>query len=150
MKRNMHELISSQFNPFWYVGSIIAAWTCFGTSHMGAAEHWKWRIPSLLQAVIPCLILPMILMMPESPRWLCANGRKDEALSVLARYHANGNASDDLVVKEMAEIELAIEQGLEGVTWREMATNKKTRKRVLIVLTMTLMTLWWYVWYISC
>ncbi|RDW66005.1 lactose permease [Coleophoma cylindrospora] len=132
----------SCFNPFWYVGSIIAAWTCFGTSHMPKTEHWAWRIPSLIQGVIPCVTLTLIFFMPESPRWLNAQGRKDEALNTLARYHANGQADDPLVLAEMAEIDCAIDQASEGITWKALLMNKTNRVRVSIVVTMTLMTLW--------
>lgn len=132
-----------KFNPFWYVGSIIAAWTCFGTSHFPTTEHWAWRIPSLFQAIIPCILLPLIWFMPESPRWLSSQGRKDEALVILAKYHANGNTSDPLIIKEMQEIDLAMTQAAEGITWKALATNKQNRQRVFIVVVMTLMALWW-------
>jgi hypothetical protein len=81
--------------------------------------------------------------MPESPRWLSSKGRKDEVISILAKYHANGDINDALVVKEVQEIELAMAQAAEGVTWKALATNSQNRKRVFIVRTMTLMTLWW-------
>ncbi len=62
---------------------------------------------------------------------------------ILSRYHANGNTSDALVLKEMQEIDLAMEQATEGVTWKALVTNPQNRMRVFIVMTMTLMTLWW-------
>lgn len=110
---------------------------------MPVTDQWAWRIPSLLQAVIPTFVLSMIYFMPESPRWLYSQGRKEEAIEILARYHANGDATDALVVKEVQEIGEAMEMAQEGVTWKALATNKQNRKRVGIVVTMTLMALWW-------
>jgi len=45
----------------------------------------------LLQAVPSVLQFALILFAPESPRWLMDKGREDEALQVLAYYHADGN-----------------------------------------------------------
>jgi MFS family permease len=36
----------------YYLGSIIAAWSCYGTQKHMAGSEWSWRIPSILQAAI--------------------------------------------------------------------------------------------------
>ena len=41
--------LTSMYNSFWYLGSIIAAWTTFGTFVI--PNTWSWRIPSLIQGV---------------------------------------------------------------------------------------------------
>ena len=35
--------------------------------------------------------------LPESPRWLIANGRDQEALDFLVRYHGGGSRGDPVV-----------------------------------------------------
>lgn len=71
-----------------YVGSIVAAWTIFGTiSYTGNAA---WRIPVGLQALMPFVQFVLIWLLPESPRWLCSKDRGDEAFQILVkvRIHA--------------------------------------------------------------
>lgn len=52
-----------------------------------------WRLPSLLQIVPSALQIIFMPLLPESPRWLIAQGRREEALSILEEYH--GEASTD-------------------------------------------------------
>jgi hypothetical protein len=51
----------------------------------------------------------LIWFVPESPRWLVNKGRDDEALKILAYYHADSNIDDPLVRFEYEEIKAAIE-----------------------------------------
>lgn len=58
--------------------------------------------PSVIQ-------LSTIWFLPESPRWLIANDRGDEALAALIRYHGEGEETE-LVKLEYNEIVNAIEK----------------------------------------
>jgi sugar porter (SP) family MFS transporter len=106
--------ITSLYNTTWYVGSIIAAWTTYGTIRIDST--WSWRIPSLLQAAPATVMFMTIWFTPESPRWLISRDRHEEALEILAKFHANGNKDDDLVQYEFTEIKetLAIERRLDA------------------------------------
>jgi hypothetical protein len=42
--------------------------------------------------------------LPESPRWLVARDRQEDALRVLAKLHARGDRNDLYVQAELAEI----------------------------------------------
>lgn len=66
-----------------------AAWTTFGTFKIG--NTWSWRIPSALQGLPSVAQVLLIWFCPESPRWLASKGKEDQALKVLAYYHADGN-----------------------------------------------------------
>ncbi|KAJ3035763.1 hypothetical protein HDV00_003435 [Rhizophlyctis rosea] len=98
---------TSLYNSTWYLGSIIAAWTTFGT--FAIPTTWSWRIPSILMGLPSVLQVFLIWIVPESPRWLIAHGREEEARDILAKYHANGDRNDALVVFECNEIKNALE-----------------------------------------
>lgn len=68
--------------------------------------------------------------------------RKAEVAVIIAKYHGNGNADDQLVAAQLEETEVAVEKAQEGITWRALFTQRANRQRLFIVVAMTLMTLW--------
>lgn len=122
-------------NTCWYVGSIIAAWTTFGA--LNIASSWSWRLCCLIQCV-PCVIQVILLWFTEeSPRWLVSKGKEEQALRVLAKYHANGDDQDELVQFEFQEIREAIAQekmATEGVNIKAFVKTKGNRHRLLILI----------------
>ncbi|KAH7374614.1 general substrate transporter [Plectosphaerella cucumerina] len=91
--------ITSLYNTLFFVGAIAAAWISFGTLKMSG--DWSWRIPPLLQGAGPAIQLLFSWFLPESPRWLIARGRADEARELLVRHHAAGDRTSRLVALEM-------------------------------------------------
>ncbi|KIJ66482.1 hypothetical protein HYDPIDRAFT_86208 [Hydnomerulius pinastri MD-312] len=80
----------------------------------------SWRIPVGLQMVWGLILLSGMFFLPESPRHLLGNGRRDEARSVIAEL--NGVSEDnDLVVSIVEELDFAIRAENEGgkATWLE-------------------------------
>lgn len=78
--------------------------------------------PSLLQ-------LSTIWFLPESPRWLIANDRGDEAMDALRKYHGDGEETE-LVKLEYAEICAAIEQEKTSgrTSWKSMVSTSGNRQ----------------------
>lgn len=54
------------------------------------------------------ILVALILVFPESPRWLIDHGHKELGLQTLARLHAHGDVDDPWVKAEFAQIEEAI------------------------------------------
>ena len=127
----------------WYVGSTVAAWVTFGTRNY--ASSWAWRIPSLLQCLIPLMALPGFLTVSESPRWLISQNRVEEAAKVIAKYHTGGDVDDPLAVYEVLEIEstLKTEQQLHATTsYAEMFKTRGNRHRLFISVTLGIFGQW--------
>ncbi|THH31071.1 hypothetical protein EUX98_g3119 [Antrodiella citrinella] len=89
-----------QWSVTW--GILLQYFIQFGCSYINGVA--SFRIPWGLQ-MIPAIILSLgMLVFPESPRWLMDNNREEEALTILADLHGGGNADDELVQLEFAEI----------------------------------------------
>lgn len=59
-------------------------------------EHHAWRA-MFASSAVPALILCIgILFMPESPRWLCSVGRREQAIKSLKRLRKNEPISHEL------------------------------------------------------
>lgn len=121
----------------------MAAWCTYGTFKLSST--WSWRIPSLLQGALPALQLLGIYFLPESPRWLMAHGRKEEAHKILATYHAGGDRGSPLVAFEMSEIEHALTAESDTMSqnsWLDLVRSPANRSRTLIAVIVGLGAQW--------
>ncbi|KAL1845249.1 hypothetical protein VTK73DRAFT_795 [Phialemonium thermophilum] len=125
--------MTALYNTFFYLGSIFAAWCTYGTFKIPST--WSWRIPSILQGAVPLLQGLGLYFLPESPRWLVSQGRKEEAHKILADYHAGGDMDSPLVKFELQEIEAFLTdeaEVLSKVSWMELFRTPANRRRTLI------------------
>ncbi|KAG6000929.1 hypothetical protein E4U21_004880, partial [Claviceps maximensis] len=80
------------------LGIFLVYWIDYAfASHPGS---YAWRIPVVLQCVCLVLMLLLLALIPETPRWLASHDRADECLRVLARmqgvgHDADGNEDED-------------------------------------------------------
>ncbi|TIA27288.1 general substrate transporter, partial [Aureobasidium pullulans] len=135
--------VTNLFQATWYWGAILSASIPLGTLFLD--NSWSWRIPCLLQGLFPAIQCLGLLIVPESPRWLISKGRDQEALDVLARYHAKGDKDDELVQYEFQEICQAIEmekQAAKSTGWSTFFATKGNRHRFLICILVGFMIQW--------
>ncbi|EHY52204.1 Lactose permease [Exophiala dermatitidis] len=135
-------VITGLFNESWYAGAIIAAGVTLGT--FSWKSSWSWRLPSLLQLLPSTLQLVFIWFIPESPRFLVSRDRHEEALEILIKYHAEGDASSAFVAAEYQQIRETIRMELESIKrpWKEIVTTGVNRRRVLIAACVGLFSQW--------
>ncbi|KAG4436541.1 hypothetical protein IFR05_007979 [Cadophora sp. M221] len=136
-------ILTSLYMCGWYVGSFVAAWTTFGTRNY--ENSWSWRIPSILQMLIPALVLPGLIMMPESPRYLISTERSEEARDFLVKYHGEGDETSALAAFEFAEISGSIQMEREfqkTTSYRQMVATPANRKRTFITVFLGIFDQW--------
>ena len=132
---NDHERLTNiQYNVLWYVGAILASWLTFGTGHLQSS--WCWRAASVCQVIPSSFLLIMLWQIPESPRFLIANGRREEAHDILATYHANGDHNDPLVLFELREMDASVEMelGHKKQSLKVLYSGPSARKRMFVVI----------------
>ncbi|CAI7601965.1 unnamed protein product [Penicillium crustosum] len=124
------------------IGSIMATWVVYAAQFLGPSG---WRIPLWCQLISSGLLFAFVWTLPESPRWLVAQGRLEAARKVLIRYHGEGNPEHPLVKLEMAEMEAQISSTGSDKRWWDYSELWKTRaacRRLLCVLTMATFGQW--------
>lgn len=117
------------------VGALVAAWISYGTYNDIAPDNSaQWRIPLGLQ-IIPAVVLgSLIMIFPESPRWLMDHGRSEDGLQTLARLHAHGDVNDPWVRAEYDQIQEAItfEHEHEAKSYVELFTSRSSFRRLFL------------------
>ncbi|KAH8828987.1 hexose transporter [Flagelloscypha sp. PMI_526] len=135
--------LTSTYNSLWYSGAIVAAWSTYGTFKI--PNTWAWRVPSLLQGIPSVLQVALILFCPESPRWLIQKGRDEQALKILAHYHADGNRDDPLVQYEYEEIRAAVEldkKFKDEIGYKTLFSTPGNRRRMITVIGIAFFSQW--------
>lgn len=133
--------VTAIYNCLWNLGSLICTFIGWGTSFV--LNDWSWRSITLIQIVPSVLQLTFIWFVPESPRWLISKDRNDEALKVLAKYHANGNEQNSTVQFEFREIRetLALEKDArEHSNYLDFMKTRGNRWRLAIIVSVGLIS----------
>jgi sugar porter (SP) family MFS transporter len=131
------------YNCLWNMGSLLVSWTCFGTSYWG--NDWSWRFPAILQGAPGIIQLVILFWIPESPRFLIAKDRQDEALNILAKYHANGNVNHPTVQFEYREIRDTIKAeqlANNSSKYTDFLKTKGNRYRLIVLFSLGLFSQW--------
>ncbi|KAJ5432112.1 uncharacterized protein N7458_011268 [Penicillium daleae] len=116
--------VAGGYNTLYYMGSIVATFgniSClliiitillaiYGCN-LHLHRNINWHLPLWLQTVCPSIVVLFGYWMPESPRWLIAKGRREEARRFLIKHHTNGDENRPIVALEMAEIEESLSHG---------------------------------------
>jgi sugar porter (SP) family MFS transporter len=121
----------------FYIGSIIASWVTYGTAYLDGEK--AFRIPIWLQLVTASIVAIGIWFAPETPRWLMAQGRRQEAERVLADLHGEGSTEHCYVQLQLAEMESQIrETGSDKRWWdySDLFNTRPARRRMICVIGM--------------
>lgn len=85
----------------------LANWIAYGLYEEGDA--FQWRFPLGFQLTFLFVVAPVLLFVPESPRWLLLRDRDEEALLVLSRLMGHDKSVEDYeVLAEWRSIKTAI------------------------------------------
>ncbi|KAH8698209.1 sugar transporter STL1 [Phaeosphaeriaceae sp. PMI808] len=117
------------------VGALAASWISYGT-YVGFAptNNAQWRTSLGIQVIPAVILAALILVFPESPRWLIDHGRHEEGLRNLAKLHAHGNENDAWVQAEFQQIQdtLTYEHEHEAKSYIELFKDRSCFRRLLI------------------
>lgn len=136
--------ITGMFQIIVAVGVAFSFWINYGVSFMTAADGAKqWRIPIGFQIVPVGIMMILLPLLKESPRWLATKHQNEKALQNLA-WIRKVSVVDQNLQLEFAEIQAAIkeeEEQTNGASWREIFA-KGNRVRFIIAFVVFTLQQW--------
>ena len=121
--------VTTFYNTSIVLGYVIGAWATYGCFKI--PSQWSWRLPTLVQLVPSAYQLAIIFFSPESPRWLVAQGKTEQAHKILVKYHGENDENSPVVAFEFAEIQEVISKEAEqNITWKEFFSSVPNLKRI--------------------
>jgi hypothetical protein len=89
------------------LGIIIAYWINFAAR--GTEVQFRWRFPLGIMCLPVFLIVATVTFVPDSPRWLIAQGRDEEAIDVLAKVRGDVPTNDPTLLEEVEVLRAQVE-----------------------------------------
>lgn len=108
---------------------------------MNINNNWSWRTLALLQGVPSLIQIVFIYWVPESPRWLIAKERYEQAENMLAYYHGNGDKHNATVAFEFREIKETLRLEYEykkSSSYLDFSRTKGNRYRLALLVSLGL------------
>ncbi|MGH7101924.1 MAG: MFS transporter [Acetobacteraceae bacterium] len=85
-------MAGSLLNFTWVIGALVSTLIALPLMRIAGADAWRWMFA--LAAVPAALVLIGRQALPESPRWLAAHGRIEEARTALAKFGIEADPAD--------------------------------------------------------
>nr|SIP56042.1 putative Sugar Porter [Yarrowia galli] len=95
----LRSTFAAAINLSWVVGQFIS--TAVITSSEWRTDEWAYRIPLGVQWVFPVVLIPLVILMPESPWWLLKQSREKDARKVLEQLMDPQEVDIDLYLDYM-------------------------------------------------
>ncbi|KAI6779244.1 uncharacterized protein J7T54_007771 [Emericellopsis cladophorae] len=130
-------IVTAIYNCLWNLGATICSFIGLGTINI--PNDWSWRTITLFQAVPSFIQLSFLWWIPESPRWLMSRERHEEALGILAKYHANGDTTNATVQFEYKEIKDTISleyQAKKTSSYLDFLRTPGNRYRLMLLISL--------------
>ncbi len=123
-------LTTSVIQMMIIVGQLVASLINLGTKSIPSDA--SWRIPVGLQLVMPAVLLALWPLVPESPRWLLARNREDDAKRALRRLQS-GRLSEGELERALQTLRESLKDTQKG-PWREVFDrNNRLRTWIAVV-----------------
>lgn len=136
-------IVTAIFNCFWFTGSIIASGVARGGDNIGG--NVSWRLIIWIQLMFSSIIFLSFLFLPESPRWLYVNNKKERSKAMLTKFHGNGNPESAWVQLQLNEYEELLEMDGADKRWWDYSAlfkNKSTCYRLFCNVCISIFGQW--------
>lgn len=113
----------------WFVdfGALIASCIVYSTHKWTGEAAYKYVMG--IQMIFPLLILASLPFIPETPRYLCMKGKREEALVVMKTLRKD----DETAENEIADIESSLERRVEKGTWMDLVRGSNLRRTIISI-----------------
>jgi len=118
------------------LGIFLAYWIDYGfTLSPTNLSSYTWRIPCILQCMFLIPMLFLLLLIPESPRWLAIHSSPSSSLAVLIRLHKDSQSPAQITALHESILKTAeYEKSLGTGSWSDLLKNDEiqSQRRFLI------------------
>ncbi|EFZ00038.1 hypothetical protein MHUMG1_02912 [Metarhizium humberi] len=114
-------------------GIFLVYWIDYAfSSH---TSSYAWRVPVILQCVCILPMMGILMLIPETPRWLASHDRPDDCLRVLARMKSS-SINDPEVQRQHHNIlqVVAFEASIGTGSWKDLLSNDRVKSQTRLLI----------------
>lgn len=100
----------SQFSVVFvanFAGITIASWLNFGIRNSGIQFRWRFPLAFMILPVLICA--STVAFIPESPRWLIANGHRSQAIDILCKLRGDAGPNEPKILNEVEQLDAVVQ-----------------------------------------
>lgn len=141
-------LLQTELAPPRYRGlmvGLVGVMISFGyvfSNWLGVAFYFvqaggtQWRIPFAICTAPSLLVICLLPLIPESPRWLVMKDRQSDARAVLAKLHGHhSHEGEEFAELELKQIVAQIAYERENaISWWALFTSRRYRTRLILTI----------------